>query len=339
MLNERSGNFNLIYIHGIGHFHPENIIDNSFLENLDIGTTHQWIMERVGIETRRTVLPLEYIKLTKNQRPEEALEAALYSNAQTTAFSVTKAIEQAKINKSDIGLLLSGSCTPASICPPESCMIACALEIECPSFDLNSACSTIAAQLNFINMMIPQRLPDYILIVTPENNTRFIDYSDRSSAVLWGDCSTAMVVSTRIPSKMRITHTNFSSSPSGFHKVKFPIMRHFTQEGRTVQTFAIKKSNSLIKHFRNLIPEDQIEKTYFIGHQANHLMLNSICNLSGISNDRHLFNVDKFGNCGAAGAMSVLSMNQDKLKRNDLLILGVVGAGLSWGGLLIEVTE
>ncbi|MCX7117136.1 MAG: ketoacyl-ACP synthase III [Legionellales bacterium] len=329
----------MIYIHGIGHFHPENIIDNSFLENLDIGTNHQWIMERVGIETRRTVLPLEYIKLTKNQRPEEALEAALYTNAQTAVFSVKKALEQAKINKSDIRLILSGSCTPASTCPPEACMIACALEIECPSFDLNSACSTIAAQLNFINMMIPEMLPDYILIVTPENNTRFIDYSDRSSAVLWGDCSTAMIVSTKIPSKMCITHTHFSSSPSSFHKVKFPIMKHFVQEGRTVQTFAIKKSNALIKHFRGLIPEDDIEKTYFIGHQANYLMLSSICNMSRISNERHLFNVDQFGNCGAAGAMSVLSMNQDKLRPKDRLILAVVGAGLAWGGLIIEVTK
>jgi len=178
-------------------------------------------MERVGIENRRTVLPLDYIKRTKNQRPEEALDAALYTNAQTAVLAAYQAIEKAKIKKSDIGLVISGSCTPASICPPEACTIANALEIECPSFDLNSACSTIAAQINFINMMIPEALPDYILLVTPENNTRFIDYSDRSSAVLWGDCTTAMVISTKIPSRLRVTKTTFASSPSACDKVKF----------------------------------------------------------------------------------------------------------------------
>lgn len=331
--------FTLIYIHGLGHFHPENIIDNSFLESLDIGTNNQWIMERVGIEQRRTVLPLDYIKMTKNQRPQEALEAALYTNAQTASFAALKAIENAQIKISDIGLVIAGGCTPSSTCPPEACTIACALEIECPSFDLNSACSTVAAQINFINMMMPDALPDYILIVTPENNTRFVDYSDRSSAVLWGDCSTAMVISTKIPSRLKISKTTFASSPSASDKVKFPVMKHFVQDGRTVQTFAIKKSISLIKHFREQLTIEHAKSAYFIGHQANRLMLDSICNLSGINQNSNLFNVDQYGNCGAAGAASVLSMNLDIFKENDRIIMGIVGAGLSWGGMLIEVNK
>jgi len=327
----------LIYIHGIGHFHPQNIISNSFLEDLDIGTNQQWIMERVGIENRRTVLPLEYIKRTKNQRPQEALEAALYTNAQTASIAALQAINESQIKKSDIGLIISGGCTPDSICPPEACTIAHALEIECPAFDLNSACSTIAAQINFINMMIPESLPDYILLVTPENNTRFVDYSDRSSAVLWGDCTTAMVISTKIHSRFRITKTTFTSSPSACDKVKFPVMKHFVQEGRTVQTFAIKKSISLIKYFREQIPLEETQSLLFIGHQANRLMLESICNLAEIRPENHLFNVDQYGNCGAAGAVSVLSMNQRHFRENEKIILGIVGAGLSWGGMLIEV--
>ncbi len=329
----------MIYLHGIGHFHPENIISNSFLEDLDIDTNEEWIMERVGIENRRTVLPLDYIKSTKNQKPEEALEAALYTNVQTAVLAANQAIEKSKIKKSDIGMIISGGCTPASICPPEACTIANALEIECPSFDLNSACSTIAAQINFINMMIPEALPDYILLVTPENNTRFVDYSDRSSAVLWGDCTTAMVISTKIPSRLKVTKTTFASSPSACDKVKFPVMKHFIQEGRTVQTFAIKKSIALIKHFREQLPTEEAQRILFIGHQANRLMLESICNLTAINPINHLYNVDQYGNCGAAGAVSVLSMNQNYLKENETIILGIVGAGLSWGGMLIEVGQ
>lgn len=329
--------YRLIYIHGLGHFHPENIITNSFLENLDIDTNHQWIMERVGIENRRTVLPLEYIKKTKNKSPFEAVEAALYTNAQTAVQATMEACKAAGIKKSDIGLIISGSCTPASTCPAEACSIAYALEIDCPGFDLNSACSTIAAQINFINMMIPDALPDYILLVTPENNTRFVDYSDRSSAVLWGDCTTAMIISTKIPSRLRVTKTTFASDPSGYDKVRFPVMKHFVQEGRTVQTFAIKKSIGLVKHFRDQLPDEDAKKLLFIGHQANLLMLQSICNLAKIDPINHLYNVDQFGNCGAAGAVSVLSMNQNHLKENEKIILGIVGAGLSWGGMLIEV--
>jgi 3-oxoacyl-[acyl-carrier-protein] synthase-3 len=331
--------FNLIYIHGIGHFHPENIITNTFLENLDIGTNDQWIMERVGIETRRTVLPLDYIQQTKNKNPFEANEAALHTNAQTATYASLLAIEKARINKADIGLIISGGCTPASICPPEACTVAFALEIESPAFDINSACSTIAAQLNFINMMKPEALPDYVLLVIPENNTRFVDYSDRSSAVLWGDCSVAMVISTKIHSKMVIKNTSFASAPSACHKVKFPVMKHFIQEGRTVQTFAIKKTVGLVKHFREKMEVEKFQKSYFIGHQANKLMLDSICNLGEINPDRHLFNVDKFGNCGAAGAVSVLSLKQNYFKKDDQILLAIVGAGLSWGGMFIEVCE
>ncbi len=73
----------MVYIHGLGHFHPSNVIDNKFLEDLDIGTSDEWILERVGIKTRRTVLPLSYIKETRNQDPRVAREVMEYTNAAT----------------------------------------------------------------------------------------------------------------------------------------------------------------------------------------------------------------------------------------------------------------
>jgi 3-oxoacyl-[acyl-carrier-protein] synthase-3 len=67
----------MLYLHGIGHFHPENIITNRFIEELDIGTDEAWILERVGILERHTVLPLDYIRRTKNSDPRAAHEASL----------------------------------------------------------------------------------------------------------------------------------------------------------------------------------------------------------------------------------------------------------------------
>ena len=75
----------MLYLHSMGHFNPENIITNKFLEDLDIGTNNEWILERVGIQNRRTVLPLDYIKKTKNSDPRAAFEARLYKNAQMGA--------------------------------------------------------------------------------------------------------------------------------------------------------------------------------------------------------------------------------------------------------------
>lgn len=329
----------MLYIHGSGEFHPENIIDNKFLEDLDIGTSSEWILERVGIKTRRTVLPLDYIKETKNFNSMEAFEASLYNNAQTGALAARKAIKRAGIKKEDIGMVIAGSCTPESICPAEACTIANELDLEAPSFDLNSSCSSVAAQLNMLNKVEPESMPDYILIVNPSNSTRYVDYSDRSSAVLWGDATNALVVSTKIPSRMVVRESVLDSSPKGWDKVCFPKTGHFVQQGRTVQTFAIKKSIKVIKSLRESVSIEKAENLKFIGHQANLLMLNSVCRTMEITKENHLYNVNRFGNCGAAGAPSNLSENWDKFQTGDQIIMAVVGAGLTWGGVLIEVKD
>lgn len=329
----------MLYIHGSGEFHPENIIDNEFLENLDIGTNTGWIMERVGIESRRTVLPLDYIKQTKNANPNEAFEASLYTNAQTAALAAKKAIKKAGISVADIGMVIAGSCTPESTCPTEACTIANELGLEVPSFDLNSSCSSLAAQLKMLADMMPDALPEYVLVVNPSNSTRFVDYSDRSSAVLWGDATNALVVSKKNPARMVVRQSLLESSPKGWDKVMFPRSGHFVQQGRAVQTFAIKKSIGVLKKLRGFIPGEKAKSLKFIGHQANLLMLESVCRLAEIEKSQHLYNVNKFGNCGAAGAPSNISQNWEKFKTGDQLIMAVVGAGLTWGGVLIEVLE
>ncbi|MEO8849792.1 MAG: 3-oxoacyl-[acyl-carrier-protein] synthase III C-terminal domain-containing protein [Casimicrobiaceae bacterium] len=328
----------MAYIHGLGHFHPANEIDNEFLRNLDIGTDATWIMERVGIESRRTVLSLDYIRTTRNADPRQAIEASLYSNAETGALAARQAIDAAGINTSDIGLVISGSCSPQSSCPAEACTIAAELGIEAPAFDVNSACSSLAAQLHFLDSMRPECLPDFVLLLQVENSTRAIDYNDRNSCVLWGDGSTAQVVSPRLPARLKLVHSQFASDPKNCDKVRFVQAGHFAQDGRTVQAFAIKRSLAVLAQLRQRIDPERVSRTKFIGHQANRGMLDNISRSADIAPENHWFNVDRFGNCGAAGAPSVLSQNQHRLREGDLVSLVVVGGGLSWGGLLIEVS-
>ncbi len=221
-----------MFLHALGHFHPSNVIDNAFLESLDIGTSDEWITERVGIRRRHTVLPLDYIRETKNRDPRAALEAAELSNAETGARAAQLALDRAGLKASDIGMVVAGGCSPDECIPAEACRIAELMGIEAPSMDLNSACSSFCAQLWWLEGMRPERLPDFVLMVNPENSTRVVDYTDRTSCVLWGDGTSAAIVSPRIPGPWRVSQTLLRGDPSGADKVKVPRVGHFTQQGR-----------------------------------------------------------------------------------------------------------
>ena len=324
----------MLYLHGMGHFHPENVIDNAFIESLDIGTDDAWILERVGIRTRRTVLPLDYIRTTRNADPRAAAEAVLHDNAETGARAARMAMERAGVGPEQIGLVLAGGCSPDYAIPAEAARIAARLGIAAPVLDLSSACSSFGAQVHFCAQM-GEALPEFVLVVQPENNTRVVDYRDRASCVLWGDGTAAAVLSARAPARLRIDQTSFDSNPAGWDKVVVPRTGHFTQDGRAVQTFAIKTTRELVNGIRERA--DAPERLMMIAHQANLLMLQAVCRFTGIDEARHFFNVVDFGNTGAAGAPSILSQRWADWQDGDEIALAVVGSGLSWSAMRIRV--
>ncbi|MBL8739734.1 MAG: ketoacyl-ACP synthase III [Myxococcales bacterium] len=321
----------MLFVHGLGHFHPENQIDNKFLEELDIGTNDEWIVSRVGISNRRTVLPLDYIKATKNQDLRAGLEAAIYSNAETGKRAALMAIERAGIKPSDIGMVIAGDSSPDNCIPPEASTIAKLLEIEVPAIDFSVACSTFGAQLHFVRAM-GQNLPEYVLCVVPENTTRVTDYSDRSSAILFGDASAAAVVSTKIKSKIEVTHSVFGGAPSGAFDVHIPRFGHFRQNGAAVQKFAIKR---MVELLREIQARDPSHPYIYVGHQANLTMLEAVTRRCEIPLERHYFNIDQYGNQAAAGAPAVMSQRWNDWKPGDRAACVVVGSGLSWSSLEI----
>lgn len=325
-----------LFVHGVGHFHPENVIDNAFLTALHIGTDEAWIMERVGIRSRRTVLSLDYIVRTMNEHPSEAARWSVYTNAQTGARAARLAMERAGVEASQIGLVIAGGCSPQYSIPAEACLVAAELGISSAAYDISSACSSFAVQLHALRAMRPEALPDYVLVVNVENTTRTVDYRDRRTAVLWGDGSAAAVVSPRIPAPVRVRQSVVHSDPAGWNKVVIPAGGHFTQEGSAVQGFAIRKSVATLNELTPHLSGDRADM-WFIGHQANLMMLNTVCERGKVEASHHLFNVDEFGNCGAAGAPGVLSQHWDTLPPRCEIVLVVVGSGLTWGGLLIEV--
>lgn len=330
----------MLHLHALGHFHPENVIDNAFLEGLGIDTNDAWIMERVGIRSRHTVLPLDYIRATRNKDSRGAIEAAELSNAETGARAGRMALERAGLTVKDIGMVLAGSCSPDECIPAEANRVAEELGIDGPCLDVASACSSFASQLYFLEAMRPEKLPDFIMLVNPENSTRVVDYSDRTACVLWGDCSSAAIVSPRIPGPWRITETYLKGDPAGADKVKVPRFGHFTQQGAEVQKFGVKRGSETYEFLRDAWLKGgegrRADQLTFIGHQANLRMLEAIARREEIVPERHLYNVDRRGNVGASGAPSVLSEHWGSDRLGDAIALCVVGSGLTWAGALLE---
>ena len=246
----------MLYLHALGHFHPETVLDNHFLSSLDIGVDVKWIEDRVGIIERRTTLPLEYLRQTRNQDPRAAAEAALTTPTQMSVHATELALERAGLSASNLGMIISGGCSPEMQIPADSSRIANALGIAATCFDLHSACSSFASQIHFLNQMRPEALPDYVLVVNSETFTRSIDYSDRRQAVLFGDAATAAIVSSRVPSPSVISETSFGSDPAGQHQITIPTGGHFAQEGHAVQIFAIRTTTDIVKKLQASVPPD-----------------------------------------------------------------------------------
>lgn len=327
----------MLYLHGIGHFHPENVITNRFLVGLGIGTDETWILERVGIRERRTVLSLDYIRQTKNHDPRAAHEASLYSNAEMSAAAARLALQRADLTPADIGLVLSGCSAPAWSSPAEATMAAAEMGIDAPCLDLNSACTTFGMQIDMLSRMAADRLPPFVLIVQPEIITRSIDFSDRSAAILFGDASTAAVVSASVKARAAFLESGCGTKASGWAKVAIPLAGHFRQEGHAVQGFAIRRMTESLQCIKSSLTGGG--RFRFIGHQVNMGALQTVCERAGVTQEEHWYNVDEFGNTGCAGSPSVLSQHWEELNPGDRVGICIVGAGLTWVHLLLTVEE
>jgi 3-oxoacyl-[acyl-carrier-protein] synthase III len=328
----------MLYLHGLGHYHPNNVITNRFLEDLDIGTNDAWILERVGIRTRRTSLSLDYIRETKNCDPRAALEASHCTNAQSGAEAARMALHRAGIKPSDVGLLISGSSAPDYVSPCEAAIVASELGIDVPCFDLNSACTTFGSQIHFLSGMRSEVLPPFVLVVDSESLTRTVDYADRSSAVLFGDGSTAAVVSATVPAASTFIASRADAKPTSWDKVTILRTGYFHQDGNAVQGFGIRKMTECLRELQSICSVDG-NRFKFIGHQANMGMLKTVCERANVAANNHWHNIEAYGNTGSSGAPAVLSQHWEELRPGYHVAIAIVGAGLSWVQMILKVDD
>ena len=289
----------------------------------------------MGIRSRRTALDLDYIRETRNLDVRGAAEATTVSMADQGAHAARMALERAGISATDIGMAIFGSSAPDWASPAEACNVASALDVDVPCVDVNSACTSFLAQMHLLSLMDPAKLPQFGLVVGADSLTKTVDYNDRAAAVLWGDGAAAAVVSTRETGHAAVLGSELESRPTAGDKVVVPRTGFFAQEGRTVQSFAIRKTRDGFERLRcERAQEDR--PLHFIGHQANLRMLETVCRYCEIPPERHHSNVEWYGNTGAASSATVVSQRWEKWQaRDDIGVVGV-GAGLTWAGYLLR---
>ncbi len=326
-----------MYILGMGSANPTTKITNKFLEDLDIGTTAQWIEEKIGILERVTSLPIDYIKETRNADPREAAEVATTSSLKLGVEAAKQAIERAGLKVSDIGMIICNCCVPVSISPTEGQRIAEELSLDVPAYDVMTACPAFALHIDFVNNFKEEALPDYVLCVSTATLTQRVNYNDRTDGAIWGDGAAAWVVSTRHKGILKVTDTKFQSDPTRCAAVVVDRYGYFHQDGRAVRDFSVRQTVRLVRAIES---ENEIDWTrdIFVGHQANKTMLEQITNNRGVPPENHWHNVTYLGNQAGAGAPATIAQHWDEIRPGRKIVVGVVGAGLSWGSVLLEAT-
>jgi 3-oxoacyl-[acyl-carrier-protein] synthase-3 len=304
-----------VYINIIKSFFPEEVLDNKFFEER-LDTSDEWITSRVGIKERRKCSqddPTLFLGVNAvRQLPPEALQ--------------------------DLDCIIVGTSITQWHIPSTANLIAKELNIDwVPCFDIKAACSSFAYGAKVIQGLLATGYKK-ILFIVPEAYTSVVDYTDRSSAILWGDGAVACIFSNK-PSGFEVIDMFIDSKSSGAHSVVIPVNGHFSQEGNKVQNFAVRYSikASLEMLERNNLSGKVAENIdYLILHQANLKMMNAVAKHLGMKENQLLHNIEHYGNTAAVGAASVLAENWDKIKSGEKALITVVGSGLSWGSMLLK---
>ncbi len=330
-----------MYIYSMGHYWPETVVDNQFFGSLDIGSEADWIKDRVGIEQRRSILSLENIRALRNKTvtlQELRDRGDVMSIASMSEHSWRLAQARFPIVSEDIDTVIGGTSVPDDDVPSSGCTISAQIGLErVRAFDINSACSTFVVQCHVMRALMGSGMSKEGAVFCTERYSMRMDYSDRKNSILFGDASVAAVMS-KIPrpGALRVIDTSVESAPSGWEHIRMSVGRDFHQNGAAVQKFAVTKTIAAAQDILTRNSLTAKDAKWFIGHQANYRMLTSAMEKLGVPPENHLYNVVDRGNQGATGAPSVLSQNWDRYQPGDRIVMAVVGAGLTWGAMLLQ---
>lgn len=315
---------------GTGSYLPDKIATNDDMAAL-VETSDEWIRTRTGIEQRHLV------SASEENTTFMAFQAAL------------RALENSGLTAEDIDVILVATVSGDYVTPSTACMIQQKLHASnAVAFDINAACAGFLFGLNTIDAYFRCGIYKTALIIGVETLSKIVDWSDRSTCVLFGDGAGAVVARADasgmlaclqgsdgsradvLTCKARNNNNPYISTSKDLDYV--------FMDGQEVFKFAVRKVPEcleLLLQETDLTAEDI---DYYLLHQANHRILTSIAKKLNLPMDKFPSNVDRCGNTSAASIPILLDeMNrQGILKADDLLFLSGFGGGLTWGAALLK---
>ncbi len=315
-------------IQGIGAYLPEKILTNNDLAAM-VDTSDDWIADRTGIRQRHVAADGE-------------------TTADLATAAARAALADAGMPAESIELIVLATSTPDNTFPATATAVQAALGItEGAAFDVQAVCSGFVFALSVADNFIKSGQYDRALVIGAETFSRILDWTDRSTCVLFGDGAGAVVLeakegegtladrgvlATRLRSDGRYKEKLYvDGGPSSTQTVG-----HLRMEGREVFRHAVVNIAEVMDETLKQVgvPPDEID--WFVPHQANKRILDGTARKFGISEDRVVMTVDRHGNTSAASIPLALetAVRDGRIKKGDLVLMEAMGGGFTWGAAL-----
>ena len=301
------GNKGRIYarIAGTGSYLPEKVLTNEDLAKL-VDTSDEWIQSRTGIRER-------HIAAEGQTAGDLGYQAAL------------RALEAAGVDASDIDLIVVGTTTPDLIFPSTACLIQARLGATgCAAMDVNAACSGFIYALSVAEKFIRCGDAKTALVIGTETLSRIVDWTERTTCVLFGDGAGAAVLKADTETGVLSTHLNNG------------IRIHM--KGNDVFKYAVKALDGVVDETLQANGLDKHDLDWLIPHQANLRIIEATAKRLDMSMDQVIVTVDKHGNTSSGSVPLALdtAIRSGRVERGQLLLLEAFGGGFTWGSVLLR---
>ncbi|MCC6312825.1 MAG: ketoacyl-ACP synthase III [Thermomicrobiales bacterium] len=319
-------------ITGLGMAVPERILTNADLERM-VDTSDEWIVSRTGIRERRVVGP----------------------NDSTTSLSVAagrQALEQAGLTADDIDLIIVATCTPDQFVVSEACLVQAELGGAAAAFDIGAACSGFVYALSVATSFIQQGMHNRVLVIGADTFTRFIDYTDRSTCILFGDGAGAVVLEPTDEPRGLLNTVLGANGTGNKHLYApgwgavvpesaelFPEYRPYLQmNGQEVFRFAVRVMGDAAAEAVERSGLTFADVDMLVPHQANARIIDAAARRLDLPREKVWVNVDRYGNTSAASVPIALAeaAAAGHLDEGDNVVLVAFGAGLTWAAGMVR---
>ena len=311
---------------GTGSYLPEKILTNQDLERM-VDTSDEWIRTRTGITQRHIAA-------------DDEMASDLAVNASREAMAA------AGVKAGDIDLIIVATTTPDVIFPSTACILQDKLGIgDCPAFDVQAVCSGFIYALATADMFVRAGKCHAALVVGTEIYSRILDWSDRSTCVLFGDGAGAVVLTQSDQPGIISSHLHADGSYSKILAVPGSVCggkvrgKPFVMmEGNVVFKFAIKVLEEVV---HEALAENNFQVSdidWLIPHQANIRIIISTAKKLGLPMEKVVATLDRHGNTSAASVPLALdiAVRDGRIKSGQLVLLEGVGGGFTWGAVLVR---